>query len=503
MAGVQAHRASRQLRDRLIFMFMPMVRYIVYRKVREVPAQCDVEDFLSCGLEALIRSIERYDPEKGATLEQYAWTRVHGAVLDELRRHDWAPRSLRRDERTINEARERFLAARTRTEPRGARGAGRDDPARADAPPRPGGARGGRLAEPHRALGRERHDRAHRHARERGRATATRSLSAERQRSQGALPRGVRAAEPRRSAKWRCCCTSRTGRCATIGERLGVSESRVSQIHTQLRRRLYEQLAGELPLFTRSAPPALHASRIAARRPNTRREMDLGLYIAASGMVAEQVRQDQLANDLSNASTPGFKPDYSPQHSFGACCSPTPRAAARSGRSTRACHSAKTVTDMTPGTMQETGEPLDFAIEGSGFFAVKTAQGVRYTRDGQFTRSAQGVLTDASGDPVLEPDGAQIKVGAGGTVPASAVGVFEVPGAVKQGENLYTGAAAGKASGTVRQGSLEGSGVDAAKVMVEMITSLRSFQSGQQAIQSIGQTLQEAASQVGSLNPDA
>ncbi|MGD0454431.1 MAG: sigma factor, partial [Solirubrobacteraceae bacterium] len=80
-----------QLRDRLIFMFMPMVRHVVYRKVRAVPAHCDVEDFLSCGLEALIHSIERYDPDKGASLEQYAWTRVHGAVLDELRRHDWAP----------------------------------------------------------------------------------------------------------------------------------------------------------------------------------------------------------------------------------------------------------------------------------------------------------------------------------------------------------------------------------------------------------------------------
>src|SRR5271157_2723083 len=101
---------DRQLRDRLVFMFMPMVRYIVYRKVREVPAQCDVEDFLSCGVEALIHSIDRYDPSKGATLEQYAWTRIHGAVLDELRRHDWAPRSLRRDERTINTARESFLA---------------------------------------------------------------------------------------------------------------------------------------------------------------------------------------------------------------------------------------------------------------------------------------------------------------------------------------------------------------------------------------------------------
>src|ERR1700683_3674416 len=111
LAVWQSYRRTRdsEVRDRLIFMFTPMVRYIVYRKVREVPPQCEVEDFLSCGLEALIQSIERYDPDKGATLEQYAWTRIHGAVLDELRRHDWAPRSLRRDERAINEAREGFL----------------------------------------------------------------------------------------------------------------------------------------------------------------------------------------------------------------------------------------------------------------------------------------------------------------------------------------------------------------------------------------------------------
>ena len=160
----------------------------------------------------------------------------------------------------------------------------------------------------------------------------------------------------------------------------------------------------------------------------------------------------------------------------------------------------KTYTNMTPGVLQETGEPLDFAIVGSGFFAVRTAQGVRYTRDGQFTRSAQGVLTEASGNPVLNARGATIKVSAAGTVPATALGVYEVPGAVKQGENLYTGTPAGKPTGTVRQGSLEGSGVDAAKTMIEMITSLRSFQSGQQAIQTIGQTLQEASSQVGSLN---
>jgi RNA polymerase sigma factor for flagellar operon FliA len=97
-----------RIRDRLILTFAPMVKYIVYRKVREMPANAEVEDFLSCGIEALIQSIDRYDPEKGATLEQYAWTRIHGAILDELRRQDWAPRSVRRWERDITKAIDEF-----------------------------------------------------------------------------------------------------------------------------------------------------------------------------------------------------------------------------------------------------------------------------------------------------------------------------------------------------------------------------------------------------------
>jgi RNA polymerase sigma factor for flagellar operon FliA len=97
-----------RVRNRLVMTFAPLVKYIVFKKVRELPARCEVEDFISCGLEALIASIDRYDPAKGATLEQFAWTRIHGAVLDELRRQDWAPRSLRRWERDIYRAREQF-----------------------------------------------------------------------------------------------------------------------------------------------------------------------------------------------------------------------------------------------------------------------------------------------------------------------------------------------------------------------------------------------------------
>src|ERR1700727_1406537 len=98
-----------RVRDRLVLTFAPMVKYIVYKKVREIPARCEVDDFISCGLEALIRSIDRYDPQKGATLEQFAWTRIHGAVLDELRLNDWAPRSLRRLDREVGKARDTFF----------------------------------------------------------------------------------------------------------------------------------------------------------------------------------------------------------------------------------------------------------------------------------------------------------------------------------------------------------------------------------------------------------
>jgi len=99
-----------RLRDRLVLEYAGVVKHIVYRKIRELPAWCEVDDLLSCGIEALIAAVDRFDPDRGATFEQYAWTRVHGAVLDELRRQDWAPRPLRRWERDIGRATEQFIA---------------------------------------------------------------------------------------------------------------------------------------------------------------------------------------------------------------------------------------------------------------------------------------------------------------------------------------------------------------------------------------------------------
>lgn len=247
----EAYRRSgdRELRDRLIFMFTPMVRYIVYRKVREVPAQCEVQDFLSCGLEALIRSIDRYDPARGATLEQFAWTRVHGAVLDELRRHDWAPRSLRRDERTINTARQSFLAEHERHPTHAELAArvgmsARELTARLDQVALAEVGSLNRVVRADESATIERIDTLQSTDRESDPVASSERREA-RERFRSAF---ARLSRQERSIAVMLYVEELTLR--EIGERVGVSESRVSQIHTQLRRRLYEQLAGETSLFS-------------------------------------------------------------------------------------------------------------------------------------------------------------------------------------------------------------------------------------------------------------
>jgi RNA polymerase sigma factor for flagellar operon FliA len=112
--GYAEHR-DRSLRDRLVLTYAPLVKFIVYRKVGELPYNCEADDLIAAGLEALIKSLDRYDPDRGATLEQFLWTRIHGAVLDELRRSDWAPRSLRRWERDMRRVDSEFRSIHGRT----------------------------------------------------------------------------------------------------------------------------------------------------------------------------------------------------------------------------------------------------------------------------------------------------------------------------------------------------------------------------------------------------
>ena len=216
-------------------------------------------------------------------------------------------------------------------------------------------------------------------------------------------------------------------------------------------------------------------------------------------MLAEQARQDLIANDLANASTPGYKSDRTSQRSFGELLLQDTRSGATVGPLGLGAEISRQVTDVTPSTVSETGEPLDLAIDGEGFFAVQTDQGVRYTRNGRFSADRQGRLTDQLGNLVLGQNGRPVVTSAEGTVQARQVGAFTLANAVKVGEGLFTGNAGGQAAGTVRTGALETSGVNPTRTMVDMMASMRAFEAGQRVIRTIDETLAKAAGQVGSI----
>ncbi len=240
------------------------------------------------------------------------------------------------------------------------------------------------------------------------------------------------------------------------------------------------------------------------RSPN-HSPMDRGLYIAASGMLAELTRQDQIANDLANASTPGYKPDNSSQESFGALLLQNSATGATIGTIGEGARIDATTVDMAPAPLTQTGQPLDLGLDGQGFFAVQAPGGTRYTRDGQFGVSGSGQLQTSTGYLVLDNTNRPIqvgsadnlKIGTDGTVSRNGktiatLGVVSLTNPIKQGDTLFAGTAGSRPVGTaVRQGYLEGSGINATSAMVAMMTSLRTYQSDQQAVQAIDETLKE------------
>jgi RNA polymerase sigma factor for flagellar operon FliA len=103
-------QGDQRSRDRLVLAYSPMVRYLASRKVRELPTHCELDDLISCGLVAVIEAVDRFDPVKGATFEQYAWMRVTGAIVDELRRLDRVSRSSRGLARSIERVNDSWLS---------------------------------------------------------------------------------------------------------------------------------------------------------------------------------------------------------------------------------------------------------------------------------------------------------------------------------------------------------------------------------------------------------
>jgi flagellar basal-body rod protein FlgG len=223
-------------------------------------------------------------------------------------------------------------------------------------------------------------------------------------------------------------------------------------------------------------------------------------------MVAEQARQDRVANDLANASTPGYKPSIAPQESFGAILLGRSIDGQPIGSLSAGVASATPVVDLSEGAVKETDEPLDFAIEGDGFFSVRTPQGVQYTRNGQLTLDANRRLVTATGEPVLDAQGGTITLPSGTPVVAAdgAIGVAgkqiaklaltSVNVTSSLGGGLYAGTARGPAAGTIRQGALEGSGADPMTAMVDMMDSMRAYEAGQRVLHALDDSLGKAVS---------
>jgi flagellar basal body rod protein FlgG len=219
-------------------------------------------------------------------------------------------------------------------------------------------------------------------------------------------------------------------------------------------------------------------------------------------MLVNQYRQDVIANNLANVDTASYKRDLpafserlvEAQRRLGAT-----RNTVLDGQ-TGGVWSAPTATDWQAGGIEVTGNSLDAAIAGRGFFAVQASDGVRYTRDGRFTIDAQGRLATAGdGLPVLNQQGAPIVLGddardvrlrADGAVmvndqPLAQLQVvdFDAASLRKVGRNLVAADAAPQpVASQLRIGSIEKSNVDPMMEMVSMIEASRAYQLNAQMV---------------------
>jgi len=246
-----------------------------------------------------------------------------------------------------------------------------------------------------------------------------------------------------------------------------------------------------------------------------------GLYAAATGMVAMEGRQNVLANNIANVSTPGFRRQEALQKGFYGIFSDRLRTPARYNAAQAPGGGVSftgTFSDTSPGPLTVTGNALDVALSGPGFFSVETPEGQRFTRGGQFKLDTAGQLATADGYKVLDAGGSPIDVPRG-TVSIASDGNVMVDGQVigqlgvtefenvhaltRQGDNLYVAgetalAAAEPADETlVVQNTLEMANVNLPQEMVSMILGTRAYGANQKAINAIDESTQRLIEQVG------
>ncbi len=253
------------------------------------------------------------------------------------------------------------------------------------------------------------------------------------------------------------------------------------------------------------------------------------LYTAASGMTAQQLNLDNIANNLANSSTSGFQQrrlafsDLLYQNAVmpgsAATQQTTNAAGLQIGLGVRP---TTTETIQTQGDFNTTGNPLDLAISGGGFFQVLLPNGqTGYTRSGSFHPDAQGNIVTGDGNPIqpavtVPPDATTVTVGSDGTVTvvqpgqtqATQVGsiqlaLFVNPGGLNSvGNNIYLATTASgdpiigtpggsEGIGTLQQGMLEQSNVSVVDEFVQMIVAQRSYESNSRVVKAADEMLQQ------------
>jgi flagellar basal-body rod protein FlgG len=255
--------------------------------------------------------------------------------------------------------------------------------------------------------------------------------------------------------------------------------------------------------------------------------MNLSLYSAATGMEAQQLNLNTIANNLANVNTPGFKrskiefqdllyqkPRASGTDSGGGNLIPT---GIEVGNGSRVAATSKV---FTQGQLTNTGENLDVAIQGDGFFEVQRADGtIGYTRDGSFKLNAQGQVVTVDGLPILSgfqtiPAGANVAISEDGNVTVqSSSGTqtfrltmtrFANPAGLRSlGGNLYeetaasgtpeTGNPGEQGFGRTIQGYIETSNVNIVEEMVNLIIAQRAYEINSKSVQSSDEMLQNVA----------
>ncbi|MDX2185043.1 MAG: flagellar basal-body rod protein FlgG [Gemmatimonadaceae bacterium] len=247
--------------------------------------------------------------------------------------------------------------------------------------------------------------------------------------------------------------------------------------------------------------------------------MDPALRTAASGMAAQQLRTEVIANNLANVNTTGFKRSrpqfedllYQTIQNGGYVDTRDTRAtpSIQVGRGT---HLSAIQRQHQQGTLESTGRPLDLAIEGDGFFQIQLPTGeIAYSRDGGFQISDQGVLTTSGGYGLvpsvrIPTDAVSVTISKTGVVSVdrgnaselSEIGRIELArfsnpaGLLTLGENLYRQTPASgqpvlgfpqdAGFGRTMQGALEGSNVEIVNEMVDMISAMRAYEINSKAI---------------------